>query len=191
MMKQTSMQDRFNASVEKMKELFVSVVEAIMPIADALMPIFDLIGGLIKLINPVIQAIGAVGALFGSIANWDSSIYSNQRKVFSKSLIDNWKFSPEFLGTDLEGNPVGDVVSPASGRTTISTKEGGLLKLSPNDDVIAAPGAAKLLNKQSSYNVDMSETNNLLKQLVYKQGTIKIDNTEIGTAFTVNSYNIQ
>jgi len=34
----------------------------------------------------------------------------------------------------------GDVFSPADGKTQISTKEGGLFELSPNDDVLAAPG---------------------------------------------------
>ena len=36
----------------------------------------------------------------------------------------------------------GDVVSPAAGRTMVSTKEGELLKLSPNDDFVAGPGIA-------------------------------------------------
>jgi hypothetical protein len=40
----------------------------------------------------------------------------------------------------------GDVFSPADGKTQISTKEGGLYELSPNDDVIAAPGLAKGLS---------------------------------------------
>lgn len=35
---------------------------------------------------------------------------------------------------------VGDMASPADGKTQVSTKEGGLFELSPNDDVIAAPG---------------------------------------------------
>ena len=30
--------------------------------------------------------------------------------------------------------------SPADGKTQVSTKEGGLYELSPNDDVMAAPG---------------------------------------------------
>ena len=37
----------------------------------------------------------------------------------------------------------GDVMSPADGKTRVSTKEGGLYELSPNDDLVAAPGAAK------------------------------------------------
>jgi transcriptional regulator with XRE-family HTH domain len=40
---------------------------------------------------------------------------------------------------------VGDVMSPADGKTQISTKEGALLELSPNDDLVAAPGAANAL----------------------------------------------
>ena len=40
---------------------------------------------------------------------------------------------------------VGDVMSPADGKTQISTKEGELLELSPNDDLVAAPGAASAL----------------------------------------------
>jgi hypothetical protein len=39
----------------------------------------------------------------------------------------------------------GDVMSPADGKTQISTKEGGLFELSPNDDLVAAPGAAAAL----------------------------------------------
>ena len=35
---------------------------------------------------------------------------------------------------------VGDMASPADGKTQVSTKEGGLFELSPNDDVVAAPG---------------------------------------------------
>jgi len=34
----------------------------------------------------------------------------------------------------------GDMMSPADGKTQVSTKEGGLFELSPNDDVVAAPG---------------------------------------------------
>ncbi len=40
---------------------------------------------------------------------------------------------------------VGDLASPADGKTQVSTKEGGLFQLSPNDDLVAAPGAAAAL----------------------------------------------
>jgi phosphoserine phosphatase len=51
------------------------------------------------------------------------------------------------LGSVVEA---GDVISPANGQTMISTKEGGLLKLSGNDDVVAAPGAASAIGGGSS-----------------------------------------
>lgn len=43
----------------------------------------------------------------------------------------------------------GDVMSPASGGTQISTKEGGLLNLSPNDDVVAAPNLISSIQSQN------------------------------------------
>ena len=40
----------------------------------------------------------------------------------------------------------GDVISPAKGTTMMSTKEGELLKLSKNDDVLAAPGLVDFMS---------------------------------------------
>jgi hypothetical protein len=45
----------------------------------------------------------------------------------------------------LNSKKVGDVLSPSKGKTQISTKEGELLELSPNDDIVAAPGAVDAL----------------------------------------------
>lgn len=45
---------------------------------------------------------------------------------------------------------VGDLNSPADGKTQVSTKEGGLFELSPNDDLVAAPGAAAALANATS-----------------------------------------
>jgi hypothetical protein len=40
---------------------------------------------------------------------------------------------------------VGDMNSPADGKTQVSTKEGGLFQLSPNDDIVAGPGISNAL----------------------------------------------
>ncbi|MBT5758053.1 MAG: hypothetical protein HOI55_00205, partial [Candidatus Marinimicrobia bacterium] len=50
----------------------------------------------------------------------------------------------------------GDVMSPAKGKTQISTKEGGLYNLSKNDDVMAAPNLMGSMNnqQQSIVNID-------------------------------------
>ena len=43
----------------------------------------------------------------------------------------------------------GDLNSPADGKTRISTKEGGLFELSPNDDIAAAPGLNDYLSNET------------------------------------------
>jgi hypothetical protein len=57
-MASASMQDRFNASIEKLKEIFVSLIEPLMPILDVFAGVFDLVGKIMKLINPLINAFG-------------------------------------------------------------------------------------------------------------------------------------
>jgi hypothetical protein len=47
-------------------------------------------------------------------------------------------------------NKIGDLSSPASGKTQVSTKEGGLFELSKNDDLVAAPGLINKLNSPSA-----------------------------------------
>lgn len=44
---------------------------------------------------------------------------------------------------------IGDISSPADGKTQISTREGGLFELSKNDDLVAAPGLINKLNSKS------------------------------------------
>jgi hypothetical protein len=65
----------------------------------------------------------------------------------------------------------GDVVSPADGKTRISTKEGGLLEVSPNDDVVAAPGIASNMSNSvaggdsSAVVAALNKQNLLLQQI--------------------------
>ena len=60
----------------------------------------------------------------------------------------------------------GDMFSPADGRTQVSTKEGGLFELSPNDDFIAAPGiASNIGGSQPNVSISMDGVIAELKQL--------------------------
>ena len=82
LMKQQSVQDRFNQSVDKLKEIFVSlagpILQIVSPIVDVLAPTLSAIGGilgeisrhfggLLKLIMPVIVAYGTFLAISKSI----------------------------------------------------------------------------------------------------------------------------
>lgn len=51
----------------------------------------------------------------------------------------------------------GDVLSPADGKTQISTKEGGLFELSKNDDVLAGPGLANKLNTKADVGISQQK----------------------------------
>ena len=53
----------------------------------------------------------------------------------------------------------GDIDSPASGKTIVSTKEGGLFSLSPNDDLAAAPGLSSFLSN-GGRSTPMTQVNN-------------------------------
>ena len=54
---QVGVQDKFNATVEKLKEVFVTVGNAIMPIIDIIASLFGLVGGLMKVLDPIIQTL--------------------------------------------------------------------------------------------------------------------------------------
>ena len=98
----------------------------------------------------------------------------------------------------------GDVNSPADGKTQISTKEGGLFELSSNDDIVAAPGASKALaNAQSGGGGGgmsatamkrleelQAQTNTLLRRIASTQGTVTMDAEKMGTAVSMNTYEI-
>ena len=112
----------------------------------------------------------------------------------------------------------GDIMSPAKGKTQISTKEGGLFELSPNDDIIAAPGllsddnkrqnddiiaAPGLLSDDNKQSVSSPTINiqplvdklmsieNVLTQILNKDSNISIDSTKLGTAMSISSAKIQ
>lgn len=155
-MASASVQDRFNSSVEKLKEVFVAI-------STVLMPIFD---GFANLVTWLSQSQIAMGAILG-IA---TALVGIQAALAVKSLIT--AFASIFTGGFMAGpfglpialagaaalggliggvaSMVGDVNSPANGKTQVSTKEGGLFELSKNDDLVAFPGASKALNKPNN-----------------------------------------
>ena len=68
-------------------------------------------------------------------------------------------------------NKAGDMISPAKGKTTVSTKEGGLFEMSPNDDLIAGPGLATAGGGAKIELTPVVSAINTLKQQVVEQQT--------------------
>ena len=227
---QQSLQERFNDTIEKLKEIFVSLVTPLMPVLDLFAAILKPVGyiaGLLgqmvkytmqlgKYILPVIAAYKTFQFVSGTIlgiqaaigkeqaiqkvlmdqnlvrvraykaVTWATTVIEKVRnalllkgiglriKTIALGIKDNavsmagavagivkgaWtSLGPiPFVGAALaaiavgagiaylmsqssKAKSAGDVMSPAKGKTQISTKEGGLFELSKNDDVIAAPG---------------------------------------------------
>jgi len=87
------------------------------------------------------ERIQAGFSLKGAIA----SIWSSLAKIpFGVGLIGAAAATAGLVGL-YNAVSVGDMYSPASGKTRVSTKEGGLFELSPNDDLVAAPGIASMM----------------------------------------------
>ena len=168
--KQVGMADKLNATMEKLKEVFVMVGEALMPILDIFVSIFDFIGPIMKILDPMIQTIlvgvGAltdlvkligVGVTFGGMEFGESATKKQIQKA-EASAQKNYGFSGDAFGDDWA----------IKDRTAMAA--GGIVT-GPTNALVgeAGPEAVIPLSGNSpQIKVDNSETNALLKQLIRK-----------------------
>ena len=98
-------------------------------------------------------------------------------------------------------NKAGDVMSPADGKTQISTKEGGLFELSPNDDLIAAPGAADAMTKKGEKGggarrdaaliAEVRTLININRQILAKSPVIEMNGNKVGEEINQSERKVQ
>jgi len=88
----------------------------------------------------------------------------------------------------------GDVMSPSKGKTRVSTKEGGLFELSPNDDLIAAPNLLSNKTQQSqnttSPAISLEKLYSKLDELiaaVKMEGDVYLDGNKVGKSLALNT----
>ncbi len=81
------------------------------------------------------------------------------------------------------------VAPPGSGPFTITDKFGSTAITAAGDGLAVSPNINT--TGGAGGNADMNETNMLLKQILNKEGTVKMDSTQVGTAFAVGSRQIQ
>jgi hypothetical protein len=67
------MQDRFNASVEKLKEIFVTIAEPLMPILDIFAGILSIVGLITKPIGYLFEKMSLLGPVLGGIVKFLSA----------------------------------------------------------------------------------------------------------------------
>lgn len=176
--KKFAAQQETQSQLDQLQNSFSSIAATIgttlTPLIQGLIPILDIAFTPLKWAAKLFQAIvdngyalipiiGAIAIAFGGMAI-KSAIKAKNDMVSAVASIfaGNAKFGPAGIITAglavgslialaakaMNSTKAGDVISPATGKTQISTKEGQLLELSPNDDLIAAPGAASALQNK-------------------------------------------
>ena len=200
MLEKQNMQEKFNASVEKLQSIFTDIVGAFSPIIDIIS----------AAVEGIAKFSGLAGATVGVMAGLASAAIVSAIAGIYKSLL----VIPGGLGIPIavattaglmaaissgkkEATKVGDIASPAQGQTIVSTKEGGLFELSPNDDLIAAPN---LLNNQTatpSNNTEiLNAIHNINKRLEEQYNAIKnmkivLSTNKLETGLVQNAVEIQ
>ena len=184
--KQASMQGRFTKAVEKLQEVFTVVAEAMMPILSILSEALVIVGYIVApfqllveyagklggFISGLIGPLGVVGkiikvivggaivwAAFATFAAVSTALAATVVGAIAAPILGGVAAAAVLAAGFGALSKVGDLNSPAKGKTVVSTKEGGLFELSPNDDIVAAPGASKIMSQNSSPSIGALDTN--------------------------------
>jgi hypothetical protein len=165
---QQSIQDRFNQSVEKLKDIFVSLAE---PVLQILSPIAEMVGWISKF-DTLIKSAAISFATIKTIMIASELLQKRSLLLRAQDLIISAQIKANEIATavakmtgsgavslgitaaiglaagaaayayfnSISATPVGDFnYSNKTGETTISTKEGGLYSISDNDEIAVAP----------------------------------------------------
>ena len=165
-----SKQQEQQQQLEQLNNAFMGIASTVgsvlTPLLSALIPIMDLILFPVKLIADGFKFLGenleiAIPLAAGLALAFGPAIIAAITGAVG-FIMSSFAMIPLGLGIPLgiaavaglfsmvsKAKAVGDMYSPADGRTQVSTKEGGLFELSPNDDLVAAPGAASALANKS------------------------------------------
>jgi ribonucleotide reductase alpha subunit len=163
------LQTKFNATVEKLKAIFVDVASALTPILSVLGDVFSIVGKIIEFLSPLIGTItgiatgfavgGPVGAIIGGALGAAGDI-------------------SKYVST------ADDMAIPAGYGDTIIKKGKDTIALNNNDTVVAGTNLG-----QGSQ--ETKRTNQLLERLINQPAVFKIGTDEFFTSTSKYSYQIQ
>jgi hypothetical protein len=197
---QVGQADKMAASTERINEIFGMIGESMMPVFEMLGSMLEIVGYIITPFQMLMDLTGKIGEGISNMIGPLGMVGKALKAVVGLAIIyaayaTFAAVSTALAATVIGGlaapimggiaaavvlaagfgalSKVGDVNSPADGKTQVSTKEGGLFELSKNDDFVAFPGASQMVNPGQSQTVvnsktDMNATNALLSQLIKK-----------------------
>ena len=190
MLDQATASEKMEASMGKISEFFTAIGSMFAPIVDAFASVAGWLAqseGAMVVISAVLSGLGTLLAVMGAKAAFLAvkSVITAVASIFTGSASLGPFGIPlaiagvgALVGGIAAATSVGDVNSPADGKTQISTKEGGLFELSPNDDLIAAPGASKMMQggqtqtNQTTVVTDNSKIEKLLSEMLTGQSQL-------------------
>lgn len=163
--KQEEIADKVTQMENAFKGIVASLGTALLPLMEGLAPLVTMVAEAFGFVFKVLNFIPGVfpAIIAGLTAMWLMTMkVAIAAKMAAIAKVWSAYGAMPFIGVALaagvvgalissvaKAKSVGDVMSPANGRTQISTKEGELLNLSPNDDLVAAPNAIENLNRAS------------------------------------------
>jgi hypothetical protein len=188
-MASASIQDKFNASVEKLKEIFVGVMSALMPIFDVFSEIFKAIGPIVNiLMKGLMPAVRAISLVLTPIMETLQFILTLGKSGF-KGTEDAFKNYGASLGNTLPGeilkatgagssmggvgkwmgmNEVQDGIAPPSnGPFTITDSYGATSITAQGDGLAVSPNINNSPNPQSP-SIDYEKLGTHIAQAISK-----------------------
>jgi hypothetical protein len=157
-----TLQDRFNASVEKLQNLFTDLASGLTPVLFVLGKALSIVGVIAGLIQDIISGIGMI---FGMDTPESSATVGAFKSLFGMETAD-------------------DAIIPAGYGDTIIKKGKDTIALNNNDTVVAGTNLGQ-------GNQEAQRTNQLLERLINQPAIFKIGTDEFYTATSKYSYQIQ
>jgi len=188
-MQAVSAQEKLQLSMEKMKDSVSQIGLAFAPFLD----------GVAKMVSYLAQAKGFLilmgGILAGLAARQAILAAISLKKAIFEIYANNSKLGPIGIAAATIGvgtmmaiantETADDMIAPPGYGDRILSSPKGSIALNNQDTVVAGT------NLGGGGGNSMNETNALLNQILNKQGTVKMNATSVGTAFSVNSRQIQ
>jgi hypothetical protein len=210
-LEQQSAQDKFNASIEKLREIFVQVMDSLAPIFDMVMlilepvqMIFGYFGQIGQSIGKLIGPLGTVGKLLKGIASL-AIVYAAYKAYASLATIPiagvplgiAAAAAVTSAGFSLLGSIKDGAIDPKGG--LLVSGEKGSIQLDKDDSIVAGTNLfdknkSQSSSPQSTTVVDMTKTNTLLQQLIdliSAGGDVVLDGQKVGVALNLVSYKTQ
>jgi hypothetical protein len=217
--KRQAIQDKFNQAILKLQDLIGNLVAGPLSIfLDGLSTALTLVGYILKPIEWIASLAELIGEKFGK---WSEALgpFSFVLKgiagvailIAAYGAYASLAWIPvvgTILGaaaavavmskgfSALNSQKVGDMISPANGKTQISTKEGGLFELSKNDDLLAGPGLADKTGGGGvgGGSIDITpmvtainEVKAAVKELMNRPVIVNMDSKQVGSSLVQNA----